>query len=184
MAKTKLDIARLSFLIVGENTLERNAIRDVLHSMGARNTRLFRNAGKALAELQAVPADIVIFDWEMAVLSGKEFAFQVRSNLQGIARFAVLIAVCGELSKELVFEAMKMGVHDFIGKPITIGSLTSRLHQNLKATKDFISMGPYFGPCHSHMEKWIEGKPGVNKISHPLAAKFANAVVKQEQSAV
>lgn len=177
------DVSTLSFLVVAENDLERIATKAALHSTGARNIRLIDNGPQALTELKHVPADIVIFDWDMSSMSGREFTFQVRSNLKGIARFAILIAVCNDLSRELAIEAMKLGVHDFIDKPMTIGSLSTRLRRNLENPKDFIRTGQYFGPCHdSIIKEEGQGNPDLKRTPHPLAGKFAKAVLKAKPS--
>ncbi len=71
------------------------------------------------------PCDIVICDWNMPGMKGTElFAWiKEQDNLQDI-QFLMLTA---SNEKELVMNAVGMGVNDFIMKPISVDTLSRRL---------------------------------------------------------
>ncbi len=179
MAK-KLNLAALSFLVVGNNAQERQAAKSILHTLGARNISLVKDGSEAITEMKRFPADVILCEWDMSPVNGLQFTQRIRAEGKGIGQFAVIIALCGELSQQLVIEARDVGVNDFIAKPMSIGSVTSRLHRVFDNPRDFVRSDTYFGPDRRCRDVAFEGEERrqttAKRLTHPLASKFANAI--------
>ena len=76
-------------------------------------------------KLAIAPCDIVICDWNMPGMKGTElFAWiKEQDNLKN-TQFLMLTA---SNEKELIMNAVQMGVNDFIMKPISVDTLSRRL---------------------------------------------------------
>ncbi len=177
MAK-KINLAALNFLIASNNAQERQAAKGILHTLGARNIRLVPDGSEAIAEMKRFLADVVFCEWDMSPVNGLQFTQHIRAEGKGIGQFAVIIALCGKLSQQLVVKARDVGVNDFIAKPMSIGSVTSRLHRIFNNPKDFARSDAYFGPDRRCRDAAFEGEEQrqtpAKKYPHPLIAKFAN----------
>ncbi|MAE44086.1 MAG: hypothetical protein CMF63_03705 [Magnetovibrio sp.] len=176
----KINLAALSFLVASNNAQERQAAKDILHILGARNIRLVKDGSEAITEMKTFPADVVFCDWEMSPVNGLQFTQRIRAEGKGIGQFAVIIALYGELSQQLVIEARDVGVNDFIAKPISMGSVTSRLHRVFDNPKGFVRSDTYFGPDRRRRDAAFEGEEQrqtpAKIYTNPLASKFANAI--------
>jgi CheY-like chemotaxis protein len=179
MAK-KLNLAALSFLVVGNNAQERQAAKTILHTLGARNIRLVQDGSEAITEMKRFPADVVLCEWDMSPVNGLQFTQRIRAEGKGIGQFAAIIALCGELSQQLVVEARDVGVNDFIATPMSIGSVTSRLHRVFDNPRDFVRSDTYFGPDRRCRDAAFEGderrQTTAKRLTHPLASKFASVI--------
>ena len=179
MAK-KLNLAALSFLVVGNNAQERQAAKSILHTLGARNISLVKDGSEAITEMKRFPADVILCEWDMSPVNGLQFTQRIRAEGKGIGQFAVIIALCGELSQQLVVEARDVGVNDFIPKPMSIGSVTSRLHRVFDNPRDFVRSDTYFGPDRRCRDVAFEGEERrqttAKRLTHPLASKFASVI--------
>ena len=179
MAK-KLNLAALGFLVVGNNAQERQAAKSILYTLGARSIRLVKDGSEAITEMKTFPADVVFCDWEMSPVNGLQFTQRIRAEGKGIGQFAVIIALYGELSQQLVIEARDVGVNDFIAKPMSIGSVTSRLHRVFDNPRDFVRSDTYFGPDRRCRDVAFEGEERrqtkAKRLTHPLASKFASVI--------
>ncbi len=179
MAK-KLNLAALSFLVVGNNAQERQAAKSILHTLGARNISLVKDGSEAITEMKRFPADVTLCEWDMSPVNGLQFTQRIRAEGKGIGQFAVIIALCGELSQQLVVEARDVGVNDFIPKPMSIGSVTSRLHRVFDNPRDFVRSDTYFGPDRRCRDVAFEGEERrqttAKRLTHPLASKFASVI--------
>ncbi len=169
----------MSFLVASNNAQERQAAKDILHTLGARNIRLVQDGSKAITEMKTFPADVVFCDWEMSPVNGLQFTRRIRAEGKGVGQFAAIIALYGELSQQLVIEARDVGVNDFIAKPISMGSVTSRLHRVFGNPKGFVRSDTYFGPDRRRRDAAFEGEEQrqipAKIYTNPLASKFANA---------
>ncbi len=177
---SKINLAALSFLVASNNAQERQTAKSILHTLGARNIRLVTNGSEAITEMKRFPADVVLCEWDMSPVNGLQFTRRIRAEGKGIGQFAVIIALCGELSQQLVIEARDVGVNDFIAKPMSIGSVTSRLQRVFDNPKGFVRSDTYFGPDRRRRDAAFEGeeqrKTPAKIYTNPLASKFANAI--------
>ena len=97
-------------------------------TLGLRVCGIFGNPSAALEAFQAEPADIVITDIKMPGMSGIEMARKLFANRSAVK--VILMSGYGEIRD--VQEGMRIGVFDYLEKPVNIDYLQQLL---IKATK-------------------------------------------------
>lgn len=104
----------------------RNIVRRLLGAMGFTNVTSARNGEEAWRLIQTHAFDLVLCDWNMPRMSGRELLEQVRND----PAYALLpfIMLTGENTQSYVQSAIDGGVTDFILKPFTAALLEQRIH--------------------------------------------------------
>ena len=118
-----------SLLLVEDMEEMRNIVRRLLSAMGFTNITLARNGDEAWRLIQAQSFDLVLCDWNMPKMSGRELLELVRQQ----PAYALLpfIMITGENAQSFVKSAIDGGVTDFILKPFTAALLEQRVHHAL-----------------------------------------------------
>ncbi|BCI66471.1 response regulator [Acetobacter aceti] len=115
------DAASIHVMIVDDQTSIRAILRNSLAQLGIINVSERKNGKDALEYLSQNSVNRIISDFNMPEMNGLELLKAVRANPR-MAKTAFII-LTGEASKELVQEAVKAGVNNFLAKPYTVGKL-------------------------------------------------------------
>ncbi|MFT8895946.1 MAG: response regulator [Acetobacter sp.] len=115
------DAASIHVVIVDDQTSIRAILRNSLAQLGIINVSERKNGKDALEYLSQNSVNLIISDFNMPEMNGLELLKAVRANPR-MAKTAFII-LTGEASKELVQEAVKAGVNNFLAKPYTVGKL-------------------------------------------------------------
>ncbi|MCH4091021.1 response regulator [Acetobacter sp.] len=115
------DAASIHVVIVDDQTSIRAILRNSLAQLGIINVSERKNGKDAMEYLAQNSATLIISDFNMPEMNGLELLRAVRANPR-TAKTAFII-LTGEASKELVQEAVKAGVNNFLAKPYTVGKL-------------------------------------------------------------
>ena len=139
-------IAQMSVLVVDDNAYMRNIVRSLLTNIGVK--RVFE-APDGIAGLELIRnemPDMVILDWEMPMLNGPEFLRIVRSPgvfpLPDIP--VIMLTAHGERWR--IVEAVRLGVNEFLCKPVSAKSLHERFVSILLKPRATVQVGDYYGP--------------------------------------
>lgn len=139
-------IAQMSVLVVDDNAYMRNIVRSLLTNIGVK--RVFE-APDGIAGLEMIRnemPDMVILDWEMPMLNGPEFLRIVRSPgvfpLPDIP--VIMLTAHGERWR--IVEAVRLGVNEFLCKPVSAKSLHERFVSILLKPRATVQVGGYYGP--------------------------------------
>lgn len=118
-----------SLLLVEDMEEMRNIVRRLLGAMGFTNITPARNGEEAWRLIQSQSFDLVLCDWNMPKMSGRELLERVRKD----PAYALLpfIMITGENTESFVKSAIDGGVTDFILKPFTAALLEQRVHHAL-----------------------------------------------------
>ena len=111
-------IQSISILIVEDNQYMRKVIRNILVNIGVKN---IHEAGDGIAGLEAIrmfAPDLVILDWEMPLLNGAELVRIVRSPGVFPMPDVPIIMLSGYGERWRVIEAVRLGVNEFLIKPV------------------------------------------------------------------
>lgn len=119
--------SEVKLLLVEDMEDMRNILRRLLGGMGFTKVSTARNGVEALAAMQASPPDLVLCDWNMPKMSGRELLNAVRAD----PKLALIpfVMITGENASSQVKSAVAGGVNDFIVKPFTASLLEQRLLQ-------------------------------------------------------
>ena len=116
--------------VVEDEKVSRTMTLEMLKKMGLNKIVASTNGQIALDKLKAQEADLIISDWHMPVMDGLEFYKAVKK--EEILKDIPFLMVTVEDSKEKVIEALKLGIHDYIVKPLQKSGFEAKVKTLLK----------------------------------------------------
>jgi PleD family two-component response regulator len=116
--------------VVEDEKVSRKMTIELLKKMGITKIVASTNGEIALQKLRLQKADLIISDWHMPIMDGLEFykAVKKEESLQDTPFLMVTV----EDSKERVVEALKLGIRDYIVKPLSSKSFEGKVKSLLK----------------------------------------------------
>ena len=131
----KSDFKRLTMMVIDDELFIRNLVARMLRDLGAGEVLMANDGADALMKIAAESGrlNLVICDLEMPGMDGFDFVRTLRGHADRVlARLPVLI-LTGHAEQENVEMAIKLGIHGFVAKPVSLKVLESRI---VKALKD------------------------------------------------
>ncbi|MFT9400686.1 response regulator [Acetobacter sp.] len=119
--------SQIRALIVDDQASIRQVLSNSMAEIGFTNIAQRKDGKEALEYLEQNPTHLVISDFNMPVMDGLALLRAVRSNPK-IQKVAFII-LTSEASKDLVQEAVKAGVNNFLAKPYTVAKLREVLEK-------------------------------------------------------
>jgi YesN/AraC family two-component response regulator len=120
-------MGQIKVLIVDDEHRTRKVIRTLLFSIGCTKVYEAGDGAIGIEMIRTVAPDLVLVDWEMPGIDGAEFVRIVRSTAVGPLSSVPIIMLTGHGERWRVLEAMRLGVHEFLLKPVS----SSTLHQRI-----------------------------------------------------
>jgi len=142
----KQRLRSLKVLIVEDNAFMRKIVRDLLSNLGIRNTAEAPDGLAALEAIRAAMPDLVILDWEMPFLNGFEFVRIVRTPGVFPNSDLPIIMLSGHGGREHVLESVRLGVNEFLKKPVSANALLQRIVSVVTNPLPKIRMGGHYRP--------------------------------------
>jgi len=117
--------ANKKILVVDDSSLMRNFAKGSLKQLKLNNVDEAENGEEALLKLKKKRYDLILSDLHMPNMNGLELLKAVRSdsNLKDIP--FIIMTLDGK--KDLLLEAVKEGLNDYLMKPVTAGPLGQKL---------------------------------------------------------
>ncbi|ATQ69846.1 MULTISPECIES: response regulator [Methylosinus] len=117
--------AQIRVLIVDDTSTSRMLIRDGLEELGVRNIFFAGDGEQALQFMMSTPAHLVISDFNMPKLDGLGLLKAIRGY--NPTKKVPFIMLTGRGDKEVLENAIKLGVNNFLTKPFTVPALKKAL---------------------------------------------------------
>jgi DNA-binding response OmpR family regulator len=174
MSPSKRDITgriqALCVLIVDDNQYMRKMVRNLLVNCGIKDIYEAADGIAALDTIRTVGPDVVILDWEMPLLSGAELVRIVRSPGVFPMPDVPIIMLSGHGERWRVVEAVRLGVNEYLIKPVSAKALYDRLVSITIQPRPAVQLGDYYGP---------EPRKGINDMGEniDLASSLGEALV-------
>lgn len=158
----------LCVLVVDDNQYMRKMVRNLLVNCGIKDIYEAPDGIAALDTIRTVGPDVVILDWEMPMLSGAELVRIVRSpGVFPMPDIPIIMLSChGERWR--VVEAVRLGVNEYLIKPVSAKALYDRLVAITMQPRPTVQLGDYYGPEPRKLAKEVENN---------LASSLSEAVV-------
>lgn len=115
-----------NILVVDDVNSMRSQIKDLLKGFGFKNVTTVANGEEAKIALQAGPIHLVLCDWHMEPTDGMALLKYVRE--ESAMKDVAFVMVTAESTKELVVQAIKSGVDDYLVKPLTRNEIETRVY--------------------------------------------------------
>jgi two-component system, chemotaxis family, chemotaxis protein CheY len=139
-------IQSLCVLIVDDNQYMRKMVRNLLVNCGIKDIYEAADGIAALDSIRTMAPDVVILDWEMPLLSGPELVRIVRSPGVFPMPDIPIIILTGHCERWRVVEAVRLGVNEYLTKPVSAKALYDRLVSITMQPRPVVQLGDYYGP--------------------------------------
>jgi two-component system chemotaxis response regulator CheY len=139
-------IQSLCVVVVDDNQYMRKMVRNLLVNCGIKEIYEAADGIAALDTIRTVGPDVVILDWEMPLLSGAELVRIVRSPGVFPMPDVPIIMLSGHGERWRVVEAVKLGVNEYLVKPVSAKAIYDRLVSILARPRPAVQLGDYYGP--------------------------------------
>ncbi len=142
----EFQIHQLVVVVVDDNAFMRKMVRSLLTNIGVKKVYEAGDGIAGLEVIRAVSPDVVILDWEMPLLNGPEFVRIVRSPGVFPLPDIPIIMLTAYGDRRRIVEAVKLGVNEFLCKPVSAKALTDRFVSILAKPRASVHVGDYYGP--------------------------------------
>ena len=154
-----LSVARV--LVVDDEYFSRKVIRTLLLAVGVNDVHDATDGLRGLEAIASVRPDVVLLDWEMPGMDGAEFVRRVRSPETFSHPDVPIIMLTAHAERSRVIEAVRLGVHEYLAKPVSSQALRSRLASVLMNPRPIVRVGDYYGPEPRKLVRGAEPPPQV-----------------------
>jgi CheY-like chemotaxis protein len=139
-------VQSLCVLVVDDNQYMRKMIRNLLVNCGIKDIYEAADGIAALDAIRTMAPDVVILDWEMPMLSGPELVRIVRSPGVFPTPDIPIIILTGHCERWRVVEAVRLGVNEYLTKPVSAKALYDRFVSIITQPRPSVQLGDYYGP--------------------------------------
>lgn len=167
----------LSVLIVDDNQYMRKIIRTLLVNVGVKNVYEATDGIDALEAIRMFGPDLVVLDWEMPLLDGRELVRIVRSPGVFPMPDVPIIMLSGHGERWRVVDAVRMGVNEFLMKPVSAKALLDRIVSILARPRPIVQYDGYYGPKPRKLFVEPTRKPGIPAPAEAAVPAAAAAAV-------
>jgi two-component system chemotaxis response regulator CheY len=154
-------VQTLSVLIVDDNQYMRKIVRSLLVNVGVKSVYEASDGIDALESIRVLGPDLVILDWEMPLLNGAELVRIVRSPGVFPMPDVPIIMLSGYAERWRIVDAVRLGVNEFLMKPVSGKALLDRIIAILARPRPIVQLGDYYGPKPRKMYVGQRARPGV-----------------------
>jgi two-component system chemotaxis response regulator CheY len=151
-------VEQLKVLIVDDEPAMRKVARALLQSIGIKDISEAGDGRTGLEKICMRAPDIVILDWEMPSPNGPEFMRTVRSPGKFPQPDVPIIMLTGYSERSRVVEAVRLGVNEYLLKPVSSTALLARIVSILIKPRRMMRRGDFYGP---EPRKLATYKPGM-----------------------
>ena len=120
-------IARAKILVVDHEYHARKSIRSLLQAMGCRKIHEAVDGASGLESIHAHEPDVVLLDWGITGMEAAEFVRSLRAHTAHPDANVPIIMLAGHRERWRVLEAVRLGVHEFLLKPVSKTALRERM---------------------------------------------------------
>lgn len=139
-------IQQLNVLLVDDNVFMRKMVRNMLGNIGVKTIHEADDGIAALELIRSATPDVIILDWEMPLLNGPELVRIVRSPGVFPMPDIPIIMLTAHGERWRIVESVKLGVNEFLCKPVSAKALLDRLISILLKPRKSLHLGTYYGP--------------------------------------
>jgi two-component system chemotaxis response regulator CheY len=139
-------VRSLGVLVIDNSQFMRKIVRNLLLNVGVKEIYEASDGIAGLEAIRTILPDIVVLDWDLPLLNGAELVRIVRSpGLFPIPDVPVImLSSHGERGR--VLEAARIGVNEYLVKPVSAQALLDRMVSILVKPRPIVRIGDYYGP--------------------------------------
>ncbi len=159
----RLDL--LSVLVVEDSGFIRSVLTATLRTIGVGSVHAVVNGIAAVRFLEerraalppgTAPVDVVISDLMMPEVDGLMLLRWIRNSARSPDKFMPVLMLSGAADRGYVEQARDLGATDFIAKPFSAHTLSSRLLHALARPRRYVLAKGYFGPDRRRAQRPVQ----------------------------
>src|SRR5215471_10783106 len=144
--KVALLLGPRRILLIDDEPYTRKVIKTLLLAMGVKHIQEAADGHAGLEIIRTFVPDIVLVDWAMPGLDGPGFVRAVRSPDTFPHPDIPIIMLTAHGERSRVIEAARLGVHEYLLKPVSSQALQARLVSVITQPRKMVRKGDYYGP--------------------------------------
>ncbi|MCW8834989.1 MAG: response regulator [Rhodospirillales bacterium] len=135
MVNDKKQFENKAVLVIDDEPMMRKLLGGLLHDIGFTNVYEAEDGAEALKRLEtSSDIDVVLCDLEMPIIGGLEFVGMLRSSKAALNPQVPVLIVTGHGLQKNVRDAVNLGIHGFLVKPVSRKALEDRIVRALKSS--------------------------------------------------
>ena len=134
------------FLVIDDEHYTRKVIKTLLMTMGVKSIQEAPDGHAGLEIIPTFAPHIVLVDWEMPGIDGPGFVRAVRSPDTFPYPDVPIIMLTAHGERSRVVEAARLGVHEYLLKPVSSQALQARILSVITQPRKMVRRGDYYGP--------------------------------------
>jgi CheY-like chemotaxis protein len=139
-------MATRKVLVIDDEHYTRKVIRTLLQTIGVKTIYEVGDGHAGLDAICTYTPHIVLVDYEMPGLDGAGFVRAVRSPGTFPYADVPIIMLTAHSERSRVIEVAKLGINEYLLKPVSIQALQSRLLSVMLHPRKMVRKGDYYGP--------------------------------------
>jgi len=144
--KVALLLGPRRILLIDDEPYTRKVIKTLLLAMGVKHIQEAADGHAGLEISRTFVPDIVLVDWAMPGLDGPGFVRAVRAPGTFPHPDIPIIMLTAHGERSRVIEAARLGVHEYLLKPVSSQALQARLVSVITQPRKMVRKGDYYGP--------------------------------------
>ena len=134
------------FLVIDDEHYTRKVIKTLLLTMGVKSIQEAPDGHAGLEIIRTFVPHVVLCDWEMPGMDGPAFVRAVRSPDTFPYPDVPIIMLTAHGERSRVVEASRLGIHEYLLKPVSSQALQARILSVLTHPRKMVRRGDYYGP--------------------------------------
>lgn len=149
----------MQLMVVEDNRTNLLVLKGILQKFEGCDVEAFLDPVEALARAEAVPFDLILVDYMMPELDGREFIVRLRARDQ--YRHVPMVMITADGNRQTRIDAISAGATDFLNKPVDPVELKARIGNLLLMRRQQIDL--------SHRNEWLADE--VERATRHLAER-------------
>jgi CheY-like chemotaxis protein len=158
-------IESMRVLVVDDEPYMRKVVRSLLLTIGVKSIHEASDGPTGLAAVKTLTPDLVLVDYNMPGMTGADFVRAIRSPDTFSYPHVPIIMLTGNSDRSLVVESVRLGVNEYLLKPVSSQALRARMLSIITNPRKMIRKGDYYGPEPRRMSTYKpENDPGYDNV--------------------
>jgi DNA-binding response OmpR family regulator len=160
------DLSCIKVLIVEKQAPMRSMLRQILHEFGVSEVFDAASPEDGFETFNQARPDLVLTDWAPD-FDGLELVRKIRNDETSVFPHAAVIMVTAYSETDHIYEALDVGMTEFLSKPLSAKLLYLRIASVIENKRPFVRSAEFNGPDHRRKMKNISDPERRSSGQHP-----------------
>jgi two-component system, chemotaxis family, chemotaxis protein CheY len=133
-------------LVIDDEPNMRKVVRSLLLTIGVKSIQEAGDGPTGLAAVKSMMPDLVMVDYNMPGMTGSDVVRAIRSPDTFSYPHVPIIMLTGNSDRSLVVDMVRLGVNEYLLKPVSAQALRTRMLSIITNPRRMIRKGDYYGP--------------------------------------